>query len=1136
MSDRRVADTTVAGSGELVEALLHVFHPLLMCLADALINSTAVTPPEVAAMCGVADGEPRRTISFSLEGKAGANMAAAPTPMAHHAAGAQPIEAVARPTASEGAGRGFPLLVPASARGSSPPSTEATPAFSSVKAEEAGSCASSGGNVRRTTTRRLPTALEKDALTTRRATFDVEHRGSGSDVDSDAPKTVTALPCLSVQTETVAASPLPPTLSPLNSTLPSSTSMSASSGEAPATTVRKRGRPLLTCTGATCAEKEAAAQKREEPLPGVATLPPHAARPFCFTLPNAVLWETVAALAEAVLIDGVCFSWLQGEVQKRAEAQQQRSEEQRGPKATSPLPSPAHVLADALLCFDRPAVAIAHMRWRELTVQSKGEVSPRGSGDHEPGERSNTDTGVFGALPAEMQDAVFTSVSAALMRAAAVHTAQLLSPLCTATPVEARLAKQGETASQRRDVATSAQSPEDSQSFIVLSPATTHAAFFDGSAAASPHMQTKFDSGMAPASFPRQPWPQRGWAAEAQRPAHVAGGPVTFRMVQEKLKHHNRRTLQTQHQQPRPASMSAAMSSSSTSVFPASAPAAAAAAVSALPASGPRGDTSLAAVTASAPSATAVAGQPPSCVTGALFERLLQQAEAQDDSCFYVQINACHCGGATRTEATATPIADAAVRSSAFTVQVLCSALAFAMTDEAAAATLLYNVGPETVHLAGAAASGSCGISACACGEKNGQSSEGGNSYCVAGDACRRLLRQWCVGLEQLVSTTSSMSMWSCTSRSTAQRPKQSSFTTSAAALFAYLRDSSVNPQLELLADYVLETGKTTSASLRIPPRVARDAHGGYVPEADAGAAATANTAVHQLPWTTARWSVRPVVGVREVDYAAHLLTGSREHHRDHGQCVTALPLLPTESVADIHPPTRSTTSSPIDAESPREEPLKRPKIHADQTASTLPRLPPAVEWLRLSDAHCHPSESDQAEDRRSTPPVTQVVERSTAALFQRVLAPTIAAEEGGVCASADVVNPLEEVGAVLATLDAACAGRTLVDASAWRYGRNRMTVAAVSIIGLTLSESDSGGSDAQGSDDDVRKVGGSLPRTHDLPQGPTAERAALRSAEGGRLVSPVRACRARLPLGLYHHECGVLHVADGATYALEMD
>ncbi|CAG9572097.1 hypothetical protein LMJF_16_0620 [Leishmania major strain Friedlin] len=1136
MSGRRVADTAVSDSGELVEALLHVFHPLLLCVADALASATAVTPPQAVAGGCVADGGSQGTVSLWLEGgETGAKTAAAPAPNTQDAASAQHSTATASFMVLEGAAGAFSPVAPAPARDSSPPPADTTAVFCAAEEDEAGGHDDEGGNNRKAAQQRLPTALVHDKLSAAQGASDVECRDGGHGVDSDAAKEVTAGLRCSARKESVVACPPSSTSSLPHATSPSSAFMSANSDEASATMPRKRGRPLLSRTAtARLHKKEDAAKTPEQALPRVPAPPPHAARPFCFTVPNAMLWETVAALAEAVLIGGACFSWLQGEVQRRADAQQQHGEGQRGAK-TAPslsLPSPARVLADALLGFGHLSVTAAHMRWREFAVSSKDGASPTGSGSHEPGERGNGDSGVFAALPAEVQDAVFTAVAAALVRAAAVHTAQLLSPLCATTPGDARLTQRGgERVGQQQDVPDPAQCRGDSPSFAAPPRATAHVAPVDDSSAASPHLQTNCGCRAASApSFQWQQWAERRLAAEAQGFTNATGAPLTFRMVQEMVKHQNRRTLQAQQlQQPRPTAMSATLSCSPASVSPASAAAVAPGA------SGPRGDAFVATATTGAPSATAAAGQPPSRTAESPLSVLMRQAEAQDHSCFYVQVSTGDRDGATRTEATVAPAGNTAVRASEFTVQVLCSALASAMTDGAAAGTLHDSATTEATRLVDDAAAGSGGVLVCACAAKREQHGEARNPHRLAGDARCGLVRQWCAGLEQLACITSSMS---CRS-GTARRTRHASFSVSVAALFAYLRDSSVNPPLQLLADYARGTGKVTSASPKAPDPATRAIHGGHAATAGA-AAATVGTAVHQSPWTTARWSMRPVIGIGEVDYAADHFTRSGEHRRDHAQGVAALSSLPTDSAADAYPPNRSTPSALIDAGSPQEGPSKQQKTDAGQAASASPRLPPAVEWLRLSDEHGHPSQSDKAEVIDSAPPAlqqsaTRVVERSTAALFQRVLAPIIAGEQGDARISADVVNPLEEVGAVLATLDAVCAGRTLVDTTAWRYGRNRMNVAAFSIVGLALPDSDKGGSAGQGNDD-VGKDGASLDSTHDSPQGPSAERATLQSTWEEPSTAPVPACRALLPLGLYHHECGVLHVVDGATYALEID
>ncbi|KAG5508933.1 hypothetical protein GH5_06149 [Leishmania sp. Ghana 2012 LV757] len=1128
MRSGRVADTTVRVSEELVEALLHVFHPLLISLADALANATAVTPREVTAQGRAADYEPQCATSCLLEGETGDKAAAASTPNTQDTTGAQISTAGASLAVSQGAVRTSSPVALGTARDSTPLRRSPTGIFSAAEEDEVGSHLCNGGNSRGEARQGLPGAPVKDELVAPRGAFAAEHCDDGRNVDGDAAKAAVAALCRPDKTESVTA--FSPSHSPslLIAASPSVASNFVSSLEVPATRPRKRGRPPLGHTVVTRFKREAPAHIPEEDLACASAVPLHfasAARPFCFTVSNAVLWEAVAALAEATLIDGPCFSWLQGEVRRRTETEQRRGKGQRSSKTVSSLPSPARMLADALLCFPFSSASIAHRRWRESTAGGKGEACPRTDGAREPQEGGSGETGFFGTLPTELQDAVFISVSVALMRAAAVHTAQLLSPLCVGATGHVGCAQSEEPVSRQRDAPTPALSRSDSHSSVAPSRATAHVAPFGYSEAQS-HPQAECGCGEAPAPFVYlQQWAEGGWVTETEGAANAARTPVTFRVVQEQLKDRNRRTLQAQQQQLQhqlqliPAS--ATVSYSPTSVAPATA-----AAVT-LRASSSRRGSLFAATAKCASSASTAGGQPPWCVADALLGPLIQQAEANDHSCFYVQLNTGDCDSSARTAVCATE----------FTVQVLCSALASAMTDEAAAATLRGSVSAETSPSAGAA--GSSGVRNRIGGANNEQNDKDSDSHCFAGDARYCLVRQWCAGLEQLAGTTSALSTWSGTSRRRAPCTRQSSFTVSAAALFAYLRDSSVNPQIGLLADYALETGKATLALSKTPNSSARDLRGGHV--ATAGpAAATVDGAAHQPPWTTARWSVRPVVEAGEVDYVVGRLTSSSERGRGHPRGVNALSSLSTDSAADAYSSPKRTLCATIDSESPQADPPQQRKAHAHHVAPTSPLSRPAVEWLLLSDTHGHPLLADQAEADYSAPPprppsTTQVVETSTAELFQRVLGLTLAAEKAEVRASADVLDPLEEVGAVLATIDAVCAARTLVDTSAWRYGRNRMSVAAVSVIELTVSDGDSDVIAARGNGDDLGKCIGGLDRARDAPQGVPAGRAVLPSAEEDRSAASAPACRARVPLGLYHHECGVLYVADGATYALEI-
>ncbi|GET87418.1 hypothetical protein, unknown function [Leishmania tarentolae] len=1136
MSGRRVADTAVTHSGELVEALLHVFHPLLLCVSDALTTAAAVTPLEVAAGVGVADGRPQGTASLLPGAETGASTATTPTLSTQDAAGAQLITETTSSMAPECAASASSPLILDSAKGAPPPPADTTSVFCAAEEAEVRASEDNSGSDTKAARQRPPTSLEQDKLRRTGRASDGGHRDGGDGVDSDVAKAPTAAPCCVAQKGSIATCLQSSTSSLPNPTSVSSTLVPATSDKAPATSPRKRSRLPQSHSATARVKRETTAKVSVEPLPHSATPPPYTTLPFCFTVPNAVLWEAVAALAEAVLIDGACFSWLQGEVQRRTDAEPQHGKGPLGAKTGLSFSSPARVLADALLNFGHSSVAAAHMRWRELAVSSKDGTGLTGNGSLEPSEVSSSESSVFSALPAELQDNIFTAVSVALIRAATVQTAQLLSPLCVAHLDGAGLTqKGGGTAGPQQDVSAPAQSRGIFPCLSEPPRTAARVAPLDDSSAAVPPLQAA-DGGLCTTGGPFflwQQWAEQGVTGGAEGFTDATGAPLTFRMVQEKVKQHNRRTLQAQQmQQSRPAPMSATVSRSPATMSPASA------ALVAPRASGPRGDVYLA-TTTGAPFTTAAAGQPPSRVAESPLALRVRQAEEQDLSCFYVQVNTSGPDAAPRGEATAASTRITAGRSSEFTLQVLCSALASFMTDDVPASTL-HDGANQGMNgfVDGGAAAGSTDTAPCARRVKKERGDESSTPHWLAGDARCCLVRQWCAGLEQLACITSSTSTWNSTSWRTAQRPRHSNFARSAASLFAYLRDSSVNPQLALLADYALGTGKGSSASSRAPhpsPREIRDAHA-----AAAGtAAATVSTAAHQLPWATAQWSVRPVVDVEEVDHVAGPPTRSKEHHRAHVQGVTVLPLLPTDTASDAYPLTRPTSSALIDTDSPEKELPELLKMHADQAASASPRLMPAVEWLRLSEAHGHPSESDQSEDGHGKPPsprlpLTQVVERSTAALFHRALAPHTAGRQDDARISTDVVNPLEEVGTVLATLDAVCAGRTLVDSSAWRYGRNRMNVAAVSSIRLAVPQSENGGTAEQRKDAGTGH--GSLTETHGSPLGLSTERAALQSAEEGPFTVPVPVCSAWQPLGLYCHESGVLHVVDGATYALEID
>ncbi|KAG5508769.1 hypothetical protein JKF63_05267 [Porcisia hertigi] len=1156
MSDRRVVDTAVADSDELVLVLLHVFEPLFVGLATALTNATSVMPSEVVRVSAMADGAPRRSVSSTPAVNASSKAAAIATSNTQGATGTRVATAVASSVVSGGA---IPASLPPAhtiVRGSFPLQSDTAVILGAV-GDEAQDHRSGGGgggeSLGREAQQTRSTALVEGGLALQRDAGSVtlcDTRGiakKSSDMPTTPPPVVSVVP-------EAAVSILPSSRrAVLRSTAVPSALVSAKSDKAPTTTPRKCGRPPLAHTVSTCSKNEAASQtlgihsrRVATPTLGAAA---RAVPPFYFTISNSILWEAVAALAEAVLIDGACFSWLRGELQRRAEDEQQRNEVRHRAGTTSQLPSPARLLTDALLSFDRSLVSLAHVHWRELTGFRDDALIRRGDSADEPNEGGGgQEVRVFGALPPEMQDILFTSVLAALVRAAAVYTAQLLSPLCTTTPCGARLAQiSGNTLGWQQDGPGLAHDQDDSQSFAVPSRGAEHVALMDGSCALGPHAQVRGSCGVACASCSYlNQYPDGGFAADAKRESAVAtGSPVTFRMVQETLKEHHRRALENQQQQQqqqlRSTPMPATEAGSPTSVSLPTAPSAT------LRASGQRKDSLATSERSNGSLFATAAGLPRSHVSDSLLELVVQQAEAQDNSCFYVQMSGVGCDDdGPHTEATATLTATStAARATEFTVHVLCSALSCAMVGEATTAAFQDSASTTTLHSADVAAeaAGSGGIGVCVGELKKEPNSESGDNHRLPRDARSCLVWRWCAGLEQLACTASHISGCSNTSLRSAPGTKQSSFTVSASSLFSYLRDSSVNPQLGLLADYALETGKATPAS-KAPRPAPGDTPGGDAATADPEAA-TVDGAVHQSPWTTAQWSVRPVVGVGELDYPVHLLEGTRELREVFSQGASAPPSMPTDSAADAYPLTGRGLPAHRDTESPREATVKQRKIHADQVAPSSPRSLSSVEWLRLSDSHAHPLKSGQVEaEHDSAPPppspssssTAQLVVKSTAALFKRVLLPTMAMKEGDARASADVLSPLEEVGTVLATLDAVCAGRTLVDSSAWRYGRNRMNVAAVSIIGLTASGNDDDEKNPAQGGNAVSKARGRFDRSRTASQGPSDEGASLPSAENGCQAEPMPTSREQLPLGLYQHECGVLHVADGSTYALEVD
>ncbi|KAK7194082.1 hypothetical protein NESM_000320900 [Novymonas esmeraldas] len=366
------------------------------------------------------------------------------------------------------------------------------------------------------------------------------------------------------------------------------------------------------------------------------------------------------------------------------------------------------------------------------------------------------------------------------------------------------------------------------------------------------------------------------------------------------------------------------------------------------------------------------------------------------------------------------------------------------------------------------------------------------------------LVRRWCAGLEQLACTMSATTTTGSSSSSGGTRgaagalrgAAPSPFSVAAAALFARLRDHAVSPQLDLLTDYATETGKTSPAPQRMR-------HPATPQPGGAAEGAEATVAAHlKRPASAVRWRVRSPLTSRERVEAAEA-----------------------------------------------EAPLQRRRTGAEDTATSAPIAvsPSAVQWLRLSAVPARNTPATElnvgptpalSPSAPSLPCTVHEVAVGAAAPFADLLAtqPALVVVVDG--AAEDVRAPLEEVGAVLATLDAVCACRTLSDPLVSRYGRNRMTVAAVSVIRVAPPRPACGHPTPSRVDanDDVVKKGGRGRRKHAPPPPPPSPPEAPPVLDALADTPPAVWGTAEQPLGLYHHETGLLHVVDGGTYALERE
>lgn len=828
------------------------------------------------------------------------------------------------------------------------------------------------------------------------------------------------------------------------------------------------------------------------------------------TLPNSVLWEAVAALAESVLMDGACWCWLRGATQQHlddarrvgafgrkekdsgsdnreasatvASARRKggrarnRSKTASGPTTNSASGrrtathgewtesggAGAHLLAQMLLYFD----AYAAQDLMRFAVSDGMDGPPM---VHSLGEVQEELVLGDDSVPTQAVS-LFPALAAALVRSVALHAARLLHPL--AATDEERL-----TGADEDDGAVRQRCGDG----------------FHYGEAASTHI------------------PQISSSTVQLDDTHTTS-VVQFRVLQEELKQ-RRRQLQRTRQLPADASTFTAKRRRSTKQKKAC-------------------ETS---------SMTDEAADLPGG-TSPLSRQLLQlkarvrAAEERDESVFLVVAAAA--AARERTNSCAPHTATTEQRGSAMSSEqdwvpsfVRCF-VEMLSTDASGPRVLCRSVAGCTVFSiscvlpegfendkplssvptprefpAAAQTEASSSISA----KKSGSRPVPGSAAKSNRRDAYGTVTRWCMGLQQLAATTLSAADHDTPNYKSHLGASLSRFTMSAAHLYRYLHDHAVNPQAELVTHYAVHQDRTVLSSSHSPVKSSggsakSDDVAGCLPGTEERSTPHPSRAP---PWTGVRWSIRPYVGPGSIAEELQLNVQAEN------ACISTC-----EASAQADTPADETPCCEDKQEGRSSSGLKRPRQESDAVSPTRLRTLPDVRWVQLV------STTTGSALAQSSVPIAGEVQSSTAALFDDLLP----SRDATLSSSSDddvsgVAEALDEVGAVLACVEAVCAGRTLLDASSWRYGRNRIHIAAASFIDINTTEHHVKSPDTL---PHIRSAEGEpalfTKTTPPTPDTPSCEVRPVGSAAEKRSAT----------VGLYHHESGLLYVSGGKTYAME--
>jgi hypothetical protein len=874
------------------------------------------------------------------------------------------------------------------------------------------------------------------------------------------------------------------TVSPSSSPLPLSNSMPGG---------RARGRPRLVLTAASLPPPLVTApitQTNEEPQSAAQTAAGDETHTncsvACCTISNAVLWEAVAAFAESMLMDGAVFSWLCDtaeacedclhdcdEEKRRGSALLVPRRKQRIEPGRSRRDTPAWHTGRchySTAGHATPAHLLAHvlLHFDHYAADELQRFGFATGGADALGSPSVSQNFLLGeACDTAAPDVVFCVFAAAVVRSVALHTAHLLRPLAALEVHTMAIA------------ATAERDSGDTRGHKIISSSNSNS-----TAPLLPHVDTDDEGVSSPYAC------ERTFASSASCPfAHYSldtAPATTFRAVQEELKAHHRQLQQARQ------------------LWTAASPA------------GRRTSTLQKKAEAAASTTTASGALESSQLTACV-----KEAEAKDASVFLLarhrprspssRATTLTTAGATRNKMYISNVMECAAKDVALVRGAGTSVLADTPKCTVFAVSCVL---PEVFHREGVLTSSPAAHDSTTAlyTAVSGSASAGVRDDVTARDADDGLLRssssssfleQWCDGVQQLASTMLSADVphSSAASPPHAAQSVYREITAASARVYRRLSDLAVNSQAEHVTWYAGDRDRPTpspsSSTAQSPaidatlnPRKEGDG------ETDFSVEDGVNSTGHTTPWSTAQWSIRPPFGVGDNLGPLHApVEGLDDHHTSADESPSSFAPGPS------HRRGGGATSG-----------VKRGRRAILSPTATKTKGLPRVAWVRL------PSSAQEVESHSLAEPAVQT---STAALFHHLIPLPAEYTASARSATTDTSDVLGEVGAVLACVDAVCASRTVLDTSSWRYGRNRINIAAASFISLN---------DVAEKPQSSSLAGVPCPSSQDGG----ASTAARSSAS--EVALPAGLERSSSTVGLYHHESGVLYVSDGATYAMEVE